>query len=184
MKYSEQKNQDLANQAMANELVEQARVERKNRRRLQAVLTIVKIGLVVVVLLFIVKAALPFISGSEMRNKQRRETVESVVREIVQYRSTHRGQLPYQHNRRHWQDEFVSKQLGDDKPFMKKADGASYAVEVNESKSNDELVDEVVYINQSAKCGEAGKLESGAGSTVAAVRLKLEAGEVYCRDTN
>lgn len=67
---------------------------------------------------------------------------------------------------------------------MKKADGTSYTVEVNESKSNDELLDEVVYIDQAAKCGEAGKLEGGAGSTVATVRLKLEAGEVYCRDTN
>ena len=187
MKYSDKVELEQASQAIANEMLANAREERKAKQSAQLFFRLIKLvaGLVIIgVLVFLAK---PYILGNEIRDRQRRNTVNSIVRELDNYKTTHNNSLPKEYSRKQWQNEFVDVYLKRDRSFMTEPSSKEpYQIEVNYHKTADELKSTAsyrsIYIDQSHRCGTNGNLVAGAGSAIAAVRVKLESGEIYCAE--
>lgn len=189
MKYTDVVEESKVNQAIADEIVETARTKRREQQTMKLIKRIAKLIIFVMVVGWALFLAWPFISGREWRDRARVETVDSIVSLIESYRTTHNGNLPRENSRKQWQNEFIKTHL-DGKDFMKnpsknEGETATYAVEVNYKKSNRDILNGVfgvVYIDQSVRCDKNNDITDRAGSSVAAVRLKLESGKIYCKN--
>ncbi len=178
---------DQSAQAVADQMLATARAERKTResaKRFVGLLKLIAAGLLIGTILWLVK---PFILGNEIRDRQRQDNVRAIVDEINSYKSAHRNSLPMANSRRQWEREFIDVYLKD-KSFVKDPkSGESYSFEINRKKSSADLSQELdyvtVHIDQSATCADNGEI-TDAANAVAAVRLKLESGQVYCVDTD
>lgn len=178
---------DEATKAIADEMLNTARAERKARQSAKKIVQIIKIMVILVIVVVVLWLAKPFIMGNEARDRTRQRNAQAIANEISSYKTSHRNNLPMEGSRRQWEREFVQVYL-EGKEFIKDPSSQeSYQIEINRKRTVDELNQEidfkVVHIDQSAKCAEAGDL-TPAGSSVAAVRLKLESGQIYCVDIN
>lgn len=178
---------DEASQAIADEMINAARAERRTKesaRRFVKMLKIIAFFIVVIVVYFLVS---PYISGGILRDNDRKKTATSVMDEINSYKVSHRNNLPMEGSRRQWQKELIEKYLiGKDFNIEPKSK-AEYYYEVNYKKPASDIKQsgglQAIFIDQSARCGADGELET-AGNNIAAVRILLESGQLHCVDNN
>lgn len=178
---------DEATQAIADELIASAKAEQQARRSAKRAVRFLKILtslLVVAAILWIIK---PYILGNDIRDRVRQNNARAIADEISAYKSRHRNSLPMETSRRQWNRELIDMYIKG-KDFAKDPHSQEeYRFEVNYQKPASELLNQagydVVYIDQSRACGENGELIN-AGSSIAAVRLKLESGQLYCTNSN
>lgn len=178
---------DQATQVIADEMLASARAERQARESAKRFVRIIKLVAFVSVVGFVAWLSLPWLSGVEPRERQRKDNLQAIASQLQAYRTAHRGNLPSETSRRQWQREFLDVYIKD-KPFAKDPlSNKEYLFEINRKKSLADLKQDLdlttVHIDQSATCGKDGELV-GAGNYSAVLRLKLESGQIYCLDAN
>lgn len=178
---------DEATKAIADELIASAKAEQQARRSAKRVTRFLKIMASLLLLAVILWIAKPYILGNDMRDRARQNNARAIADEISAYKARHRNSLPMETSRRQWNRELIDAYIKG-KDFAKDPQSQEeYVFEINYQKSASELLNQagynVVYIDQSRACGENGELIN-AGSSVAAVRLKLESGQLYCTSSN
>lgn len=181
--YNQDNSQDQEIRTIANEMLEVAIEERKNKDRLRRMIKVVNTIIAVVVVLAIVWVAKTLLSSESIRDKTRQSQVLSIAKEIVNYKGTHRNNLPQETSIKQWQKEFIEPYLANKEFFREPLNDKEYKVVINDKKTAREIIDindlEKVFIDQSSSCADGGNIKK-AGSAFASVRLKLESGEVYC----
>lgn len=178
---------DEATQAIANEMLDAARAERQARESARRFLRLIKLITTLLIIGFVTWLSLPWLSGIGPREKQRQDNLQSIVNQLQAYRTAHRGNLPSETSRRQWQREFIDVYVKDSSFTKDPLSGKDYQFEINRKKSLADLKQDLdfttIHIDQSAICGKDGEL-IGAGNYSAALRLKLESGQIYCLDAN
>lgn len=178
---------DQATQAIADEMLDTARKERRARESARKFLLIVKIVVFLLVAGVVIWLAMPWLSGVAPREAQRKDNLQSIVNQIRAYRTAHRGSLPSETSRRQWQRELIDVYIKDSSFAKDPLSGKDYKFEINRKKTANDLKQELdfstVYIDQSSSCKQDGELSSS-GNYSAAVRIKLESGQIYCLDAN
>lgn len=189
MKYADVVEEKKTSEAIANEMIESARAKRQEQRTAKIAGRIIKTVVAIAVIIWVLILVWPYVTGQAIRDRSRTETVDAVVTALENYRTSHSNNLPQERSRKQWQNEFVKNHLiGKDfmnNPMKADDEEATYTVEVNYKKSNQEILDGkygVIYIDQSTRCGEENDASETAGSSIASVRLKLESGKIYCKN--
>lgn len=178
---------DQTAQAIADEMISSARAQRQAKESAKRLVKILKIVAFLIVAIMVYNIVSPFLSGTGARDAARKKTVSAVIDEINNYKTSHRNNLPMESSRRQWQRELIDKYIIGKDFNIEPSSQNEYRYEVNYKKTSAELIKtgdyQTIYIDQSSKCATGGELES-AGSSVAAVRILLESGQLHCADNN